>query len=1106
VHQAIEVRALGALEVRRGGKPVTVPGAKPRTVLSLLALNLGRAVTAPVLAGALWAEQPPRTAHKALQTHISVIRRVLGDTAVRTRGLGWLLAVDTIDAVEFDAAVQAGRDALRRGDPVTADEHFSAALNLWRGPPELPPTPRAQAEITRWTEAREALVEDLVDARLAQGRAAELIGDLEAAVSDAPLRERRWAQLCLALYRAGRQGDALEAYRRAREVMSEQLGLEPGPQLRRLEALVLAHDPTLDVRSAAASDGNAATPPSQAAHRAGPALPVPVPPTAFVGRVTELATLRRLVAGHPLVTVTGPGGVGKTRLALATAASVGTGFPGGVAFADLASATPSLVVQTVAAALQVREEARQPLDEAIHVRLRSARTLLILDNCEHVLDDAAGFVGKVLGAGPDVVVLATSRERLSVPGEQVFTVPPLSLAGRGTQGTEGSDAAMLFLDRARAVDPEFDPAPEQVGELCARLDGLPLAIELAAARCASVGMDGLLAGLQDRLGLLSGSRGGQRRHRSLRAMLDWSHDLLDPDEQAVFRRLGLFVGPFDLSAARDVVRDVAQEPKLVDLIGRLTDKSLLSHVSGPAGSRWQMLEVVRSYANERLAASGEQPAARVRRLRWAADTARALERRLTTGEPWPDDFDAVADDLRLALFDDTAPDDGGHRLPLALALAHLYSRRGAFTIAQLAYHAATSMARESGDAAQLAQAALGASTPGMLFGVTHAGRVALLEEALAAQPAERNGDYVRLLARLATELFWSADRDRSRRLAREAATVAEQLGDDHARAYALHALQYVSRQPGGSADQLALAGQLVEVARRANETQLKLAGRAARVVGLLEAGDLPGMDAELAELAAAADRLGHPEFKWYSAVYQLVRALIAGRFDEADTLAAAAAEAGRHAPEFGVGLFFAEVVTDLRTLDEVTRQQRVSRLAEMADRFPQVFVWRCAAVVADLSQQRRPPLLDRLHRLVDELLGHHRRDDHWLVGCCLLAEAAAAIEDDKSARRLEAVLRPFADRFAVAGRVAAFRGSVSYQLGLLAHRLGDHRAAIADLERAVADHERMGARPFLARSLAGLAQVFQARGGEGDRERAVAARHRATAAWAGRSGPAESGR
>lgn len=1104
MHQAIEVRALGALEVRRSGKPVTVPGAKPRTMLSLLALNLGRAVTAPVLAAALWAEQPPRTAHKALQTHISVIRRALGDTSVRTRGLGWALAVDTIDAVEFDAAVRAGRDALRRGDPVTADEQFSAALNLWRGPPELLPTPRAQAEITRWTEAREALVEDLVDARLAQGRAAELIGDLEAAVSDTPLRERRWAQLCLALYRAGRQGDALEAYRRAREVMSEELGLEPGPQLRRLEALVLAHDPTLDVRSAAAPDGKVARASSQAAQR--PRLALPVPPTAFVGRVTELATLRRLVAGHPLVTVTGPGGVGKTRLALATAASVGDGFPGGVAFADLASATPSLVVQTVAAALQVREEARQPLDEAIHERLRNGRTLLILDNCEHVLEDAAEFVGKLLGAGSDVVVLATSRERLSVPSEQVFTVPPLSLAGRGTQGSEASEAGMLFLDRARAVDPEFDPAPEQVGELCARLDGLPLAIELAAARCASVGMDGLLAGLQDRLGLLSGSRGGQWRHRSLRAMLDWSHDLLDPDEQAVFRRLGLFVGPFDLAAAGDVTRDVAPEPKLVDLIGRLTDKSLLSHVSGPAGSRWQMLEVVRSYANERLAASGEQPAARARRLRWAVTTTRALERRLTTGERWHDDFDAVADDLRLALFDDTAPDDGGHRLPLALALAHLHSRRGAFTIAQLAYHAATSMARESGDAAQLAQAALGASTPGMLFGVTHAGRVALLEEALAAQPAERNGDYVRLLARLATELFWSADRDRSLRLAQEAATVAEQLGDDRARAYALHALQYVSRQPGGSAQQLALAGQLVEVARRANETQLTLAGRAARVVGLLEAGDLPGMDAELAELAAAADRLGHPEFLWYSAVYQLVRALIAGRFDEADTLAAAAAEAGRHAPEFGVGLFFAEVVTDLRTLDDVTRQQRVTRLAEMADRFPQVFVWRCAAVVADLSHPRRPPLLDRFHRLVDELLGQHRRDDHWLVGCCLLAEAAAAIEDDTSARRLEAVLRPFADRFAVAGRVAAFRGSVSYQLGLLAHQLGDHGAAIADLERAVADHERMRARPFLARSLAGLALVFDARGGEGDRARAVAARHRAAAAWAGRSGPAESGR
>ena len=1081
--EAVEVRVLGALEVRRAGKPVAVPGAKPRAVLTMLGLSLGRVVSAATLEAMLWGDVPPRTAHKALQTHISVLRRVLGEAVVMTRGLGWALGLDSTDAAEFDAAVRAGRAALRAGELVRAETHFTAALDVWRGPPELPATPRAQAEITRWLEAHESLIEDLADARLGCGQAAELVGDLESAVADAPLRERRWAQLCLALYRAGRQGEALRAYQRARSVMSDELGVDPGPELRRLEAAVLAHDQSLDFRRAPA-------PPGPAPRR--PRTSLPVPPTAFVGRATELAALERLLADHTLVTVTGPGGVGKTRLALAAAESIAHDFQGGVAFADLAPATPGLVVQTIAVALQVDEEPGQPLSGAVHERLGHGRVLLLLDNCEHVLDDVGTFVAGVLDACPEVVVLATSRERLGVCSEQVFTVPPLSLTGAGTDGPKGSDAAVLFLDRARAADPGFDAAPEQIGQVCERLDGLPLAIELAAARCASLGIDGLLTGLEDRLALLTGARGRQDRHRSLRAMLDWSHDLLDANEQAVFRRLGVFIAAFDLAAAETVSRDVAEGARLVDLIGRLTDKSLLIHETGPGGSRWQLLDVVRSYATERLAVSGDEPVVRGHQLRWAAETAGELERRMNTGQRWRADFDAVADDLRLALFSDSAgADDDGRRLPLALALAHLYSRCGAFTIAQAVYESATAMARASGDADHLAQAALGASVPGMLFGVTQKGRVALLEEALAAQPPEPTGAYVRLLARLATELFWSPDRERSLSLAREATAAADRLGDDSARAYALHALQYVTRQPGGSPQQLILSDQVVDVAHRAGETQLELAGRAAHVVGLLEAGNISGMDADLAELAAAADRLGHPEFRWYTAVYRLVRALIEGRYDDADELADVASESARHAPEFAVGLFFAEAVTDLRELDGAGRKRRAARLGEMADRFPRVFVWRCAAALTDLRLHRSTDLRDRVGDLADEVLRQPQRNDHWLVGCCLLAEAAAALGDTELAESLGTALRPFAGRFAVAGRVAAFRGSVSYPLGVLAWTLGDLDRAATDLEHAVTHHDRIGARPFLTRSLTALAPVLDARRGPRDRERAAAARRRA---------------
>lgn len=1077
--QAIEVRVLGALEVRRAGVPVAVPGAKPRALLTMLGLHLGQVLTAASLAAALWGDILPRTAHKALQTHVSVLRRALGHAVVVTRGSGWALAVESTDAAEFHAAARTGRKALRGGDHAAAITHFTTALDAWRGPPELPATTRAQAEVTRWLEAHESLVEDMADARLVSGQAAEMIGDLESAVAAAPLRERRWAQLCLALYRAGRQGDALRAYQRARAVMAEELGVEPGPELRRLEAAVLAHDPALDLQQTPVS------PPRPAR----PALPIP--PTAFVGRTSELSDIERLLAEHTLVTVTGPGGVGKTRLALAAAEAVGPAFPAGVVFVDLAPAGPDLVVQAAAAALGVHEHPKQPLAEAIHERLWRGRTLLILDNCEHVLDDSGAFVTDILGACPDVVVLATSRERLGVCSEQVFSVPPLSLVGPGTAGPKGSDAAALFLDRARAADPGFDADPELVGQLCERLDGLPLAIELAAARCASLGIDGLLAGLDDRLAVLTGGRGRQERHRSLRAMLDWSHDLLDADEQVLFRRLGSFVGGFDLLAAAAVTQDIAQGARLVDLIGRLSDKNLLIHEQRATGSRWSMLEVVRGYAIERLAASPDEPAVRADRLRWAARTATDLERRLATGHDWRDSFDLVADDLRVALFDQPPADDDDLHLSLALALAHLYTRCGSFTVAQDAYEAAMAMARSSGDAGHLAQAALGASTAGMLFGVTQSSRVALLEEALAAQPSTPTGIYVRLLARLATELYWSPDRERSLSLARDAAAAAEQLDDDSARAHALYALQYVTRHPGGSPEHLALADQITTAARRSGETQLELAGRAARVVGLLEAGDLAGMDADVADLATAADLLGHPEFHWYTAVFRLVRALIEGRFDDADELAATAAAASQDAPESAIGLFFAEAVTDLRELDDARRRRRSAELTQLAERFPRVFVWRCASLLTDLQTYSAGVVSGRPHALADELLAQPERDGHWLVGCCLVAEATAQLGDVELAKSLEAALRPFADTLAVAGRVGAFRGSVSYPLGLLALTLGVPDLAVADLERAVARHDRMGARPFNARSLTALARALEARAGADDDARAAAARRAA---------------
>jgi predicted ATPase len=685
--------------------------------------------------------------------------------------------------------------------------------------------------------------------------------------------------------------------------------------------------------------------------------------------------------------------------------------------------------------------------------------------------------------------LATSRERLGVRGERVLLLPPLSLVAPGADPAAGSEAADLFVERVKASGVDLDTELELVGQVCATLDGIPLAIELAAARYASLGIDGLLAGLADRLGLLAGGRGGSERHRSVRAVLDWGHDLLDDAERTLFRRVSVFVGGFDLSAAAAVNHGAAGVSGVIDVIGRLTDKSLLVHERGPAGSRWRMLEVVRGYAREHLAASGDEPDVLAEHLRWAAETAADLDRKLDSGREWRDVFDAVADDMRVALFG-SARDPRGLRPDLALALARLQARRGRFTAAQSSYEAAVSLATSAGDARQLARAALGASMAGMLFGVTQSGRVALLEAALAAQPDEPTGERARLQARLSTELFWSRDRRRSLALADEAVATAERLTDDAgALAHALHARHYVTRGPGGLEEGLALAAQIIELAQRSGETQLELAGRAAYVVGLLEAGDLPRMDAELTALAEGADRLDHPEFQWYASVYHVVRALIDGRFDDADRLLEQARTAEQQAPEFSVGLFFAEAITDLRQLSGAARNARLARVAEMARRYSSVVVWRCLTLSMSLEAPTASvAALAAARALARDLLEQRHRDGHWLVGCCLLAEAVAALPDSELAARLEQALRPYAGRFAVAGRVAAFRGSVSHALGLLAQAQADTSQAVADFEQAVAQHERMAAQPFLERSLRALAGVLESRGSSGDNERAAAAR------------------
>ncbi|OLB65516.1 MAG: hypothetical protein AUI10_06460 [Actinobacteria bacterium 13_2_20CM_2_72_6] len=371
---------------------------------------------------------------------------------------------------------------------------------------------------------------------------------------------------------------------------------------------------------------------------------LPVSRTGFVGRAHERDAVLTLLGSARLVTLVGPGGVGKTRLAAVVAGAAKAAFPLGGAFVDLVPVRHAFVVQAVAAALGVTEQSERSLPEAVTDRLGADRWLVVLDNCEHLLDPVAALVDRVLSACPETTILATSRERLGVPGERVVPIAPLPLA---------SDAEALFVDRALTADPDLTAHPAAVAEICSRLDGMPLAIELVAARTAALGVHGLRAALDDALSLLSGSRDADPRHRSLRAVIGWSHDLLDEDEQVLFRRLAVFAGGFDLDAAVAV----GGPGTVAHLLGRLVEKSLVTRI-GPAGP-WRMLDTIRAFALDRLRAGGEHEQIRQRHLSWAVAAA--------TGPAARADFDRVADDLRAALAGcPPGPGDAPHRLARGL--------------------------------------------------------------------------------------------------------------------------------------------------------------------------------------------------------------------------------------------------------------------------------------------------------------------------------------------------------------------------------------------------------------------------------------------------------
>jgi predicted ATPase/DNA-binding CsgD family transcriptional regulator len=568
----------------------------------------------------------------------------------------------------------------------------------------------------------------------------------------------------------------------------------------------------------------------------GPVAGLPSARTSFIGREREQAVILRALAGSRVVCLVGPGGVGKTRLAARTADAAAAGYALGAAFVDLVPVREGFLSQAVAAVLGVAEGPGRPLEAALHEYFGSGRSLLVLDNCEHLIAAVAPFIEQLLAGCPGLTVLATSRERLAIPGEQTVVVPPLSLLAEDLAGgASRSEAAAMFSDRARAADPFFTASPSLVADVCARLDGLPLAIELAAARSASLGVDGLLAGLDDHLRLLAGSRGPHERHRSLRAVIDWSHDLLDGDERAMFRQVGVFAAGFDLDAAMAVSAH-SSRGTVADLIGRLTDKSLLTHRRGPDGSRWQMLGTIRAYAEDQLAASGEETTVRAAHLGWAASIADGLEGRAGRARPWRAEFDAVADDLRAAAMV-PGPEAGEVSYRLARALGHLTYARGFLAESRDHYRAAAGRAPSPGQAAAdlrtAAEVAMAMGEGAMAFELL----LASAERAAAAGDGSARAVSlscaVTIADRFAAAFPQEVPHDRLRQLLGEA--VRSCPAADEASAAYLAAAAAWTGLPEKTVPDPVLADDALAAARLAGDPVL-ISGALDAVIGVLDAG------------------------------------------------------------------------------------------------------------------------------------------------------------------------------------------------------------------------------------------------------------------------------
>jgi predicted ATPase/DNA-binding SARP family transcriptional activator len=631
----VRIGILGPLEVADGKRLVEVGGARLRALLTLLALEAGRVVPVERLIDDLWEANPPAGAPNALQSLVSRLRAALGDGRglIESRPAGYRLTMarSDIDAFDFESRVTRARHV---GDPLIAAAELRDALALWRGPAlaDVAGAPFAEGPIARLEGLWLAATEERIEADLALGRYTELIPELEALTTTHLLREPLRGQLMRALYGAGRQADALAVYEDTKGALAEALGVDPSAELENIYLSILRHDTTLAPVRLVPPPLRSALPSEE------PRTNLRAQLTSFIGRHTDLTRVGTMLGESRLVTLTGPGGAGKTRLSVEAGARQHDRMPDGVWLVELAPVTdPAEVVHAVLTVLGLREtvalagsrsrvpiEVTDPLDR-LTAALADKRLALILDNCEHVIDAVAGLADRLLSTCPHVRILATSREPLAITGESLWPVEPLALPPLEADAGQALayPAVALLADRAGAARPGFAVTGDNVADLvriCRALDGMPLAIELAAARLRALTPGQIAARLDDRFRLLTvGSRTALPRHQTLRAVVEWSWELLDEAERVLWRKLSIFAGGATVESVEAICAGD------LDVLASLVDKSL---VVATEDGRYRMLETIRAYGMECLAEAGEEDLVRRAHAEYFMRMAETAEPRL----------------------------------------------------------------------------------------------------------------------------------------------------------------------------------------------------------------------------------------------------------------------------------------------------------------------------------------------------------------------------------------------------------------------------------------------------------------------------------------------